>query len=111
MDTSSHAHRNAQFAILMNEKSNAVDYGSIESQGTFFARLPLRSAAARAGVDDAPGRTLLAGIPRTACQACIFGSLQNAGSGSRGIVAAVSAAGRRRDYRFFGHIDPRRGHG
>src|SRR5882762_8464197 len=103
MATSSHAHRIAQFAILMNENSNVIDYGSIESQGTFFARLPRRSAAARAGMDDAPGRALLAGIPRAACQTRIFGSLQNAGSGGCGIVAAISAPRRRRDHRFFTH--------
>src|SRR5260221_2521515 len=98
MATSSHAHRIAQFAILMNEKSNVLDYSSIESQGTFSARLPLRSAATRAGLDDAPGRALLAGIPRTACQACIFGSLQNAGSGGLSFLAAISVPRRRSHY-------------
>src|SRR5204862_6561215 len=71
----------------------------------FPARLPWGSAAACAGVDDAAGGAIFAGVSRAEGETCVPGGVQNAGTGSGGFAAAVSKVGGRCDYRVLGHFD------
>src|SRR5258708_35622611 len=71
------AHRRAQFVILNVEQSHVYNVCFAESQGIVPARVSRRAAASCAGVDDAAGGALFAGISRAASETRIFGSLQD----------------------------------
>src|SRR5882762_2203025 len=68
----------AQFVILNGEQRHVHDFCFAESQRIVPARVSGRGIATRAGVDDAAGGTLFAGISRVASEARVFGSLQDA---------------------------------
>src|SRR5579863_2331803 len=58
-------------------------------QRVIFARVPRRGRAAPAGLDDAAGGTISAGISGDTGEAGIFGGLQDARTGDRDLATAV----------------------